>query len=737
MKIITSKLAEISVFTILISLLSSCTLFYLDQQEEATKKVIFNFKSYVNGYGNDATVPEVDMYMFNNGILKSITHHTVSDNIITFELADDAKAGTKLFFLADTDKAVDYSHLVEGKSLESDFLIHQIDELSDEANEVPTEFYAGILDCDATEVKSTTAVAMERGVARLDINIPKELNLSIESMDLSNILMNSYVFKQPEGAIIPQFKAADFHKRFSTPLTTTASAVYNLLEQTTSNSQLVLNAKLSGKETSITVDMPLKISRNNIYDINITESGGGIEATLVIREWEDGGGIDVDPDHKFNKIDLDNSELPSYVRVAKTLDTIFIPSCIETFKVAIASDAEIDIQVDGDIVVTPSLSADSYINTSYNITSSLRAETKIAYMNIKNKNLTDYYGNKIVLVLEKSEINYTGKLLEYFQPDGNISFNSYIDGDLGTIEVPEDTIFEDIEAGDWLRFEDIASEKSTLSLLRAGFRPNDMENNGTVQEYSFKVTHKTGVVENIKISRISYSLPVVKMRDNYWCMYNLRGNTRKFEDQILEVKDDLYNFLGTCSSDDLIKYAGDGYKGTDLNGLKFGLLEFPSDIPGEPAVRKFAYENYEASDSPGAPGTIKTCPDGYNVPSLEEIHTILNDFKMPDNNIFAWNATGGRQHFIAQTRNLIHRDSVYGNVNIYSSSDVVSTPKLVLYGLGFQNSPDLLNKAESYMAYDKGLWRLYNSNSEVRAGSYTGYVTQYIRCIKTPGFFLY
>ena len=110
--------------------------------------------------------------------------------------------------------------------------------------------------------------------------------------------------------------------------------------------------------------------------------------------------------------------------------------------------------------------------------------------------------------------------------------------------------------------------------MLAGWKPNDPEADGRVQEGKLKILSESGeTLEEYTIRRRNYGLPVVNVDGTWWCKYNLQGNVKRFEDQI-SIQDDpakdvsLYDYLTTCSDEEWLAIWGDSYQGDNPNGLK-------------------------------------------------------------------------------------------------------------------------------------------------------------------------
>ena len=709
--------------------------------------IVLNFNPFTDS--SNATTPEVstvNMLIFKDNILrKKITHKLDLSNKISIAL-DDLK-DSKSYFISDPNNMTDYA-LTAGITTELDFAKQHTRKPNSEAGEVVDLFYTGIKDFTNTTDYSNVNFEMVRGVARLDISLEPNAAITVQKAKLTNVSLNAYVYKQPE-ATTEVFEKGDFEKIFTPTLTANTEAVFYLLEQQADNSTLELEVQIAGVKRNLVAKLPSKILSNNIYDVKISGVGATLNAYITARAWAVGEDVDAIPDMEFTKVDIEQSDLKGYIRVSATKDTLFVPSSNSTFKLAIAANSEVEVMAAGDIVMTPHIATDSYLQNSYNITTTPQSQEKIAYLKIRNKYLEHDYDDKIVIVLEETKIKYTGKLLEYVQDVGAIQFGTYIDGDLGTIQIPATSEIVNQTTPEWIRFKDTESTIPAYSSrsFQGGYRPNNMAENGNIEELSFSVKHATGELEHIKISRVQNALPVVTIHGQYWCMYNLRGHARTVSDQILEYKENLFEFLATCTNEELVYYAGDVYKGTDLNGLEFDVHTTPPAAEGGTPKKSFVFKNYETSNYPGAQGSIKTCPDGYSIPKESDMQNIVTHILFGQTQSTVWQAGLGKQELGVQTRDLTYKGLKfgYGTVNVYYSKAYGEKNKLVLYSLGYKGMYYAMATDRGLFLYQKPdnslavTWAFYHTNHRVYNETYSSpTTTRYIRCIKEPtDYFIY
>ena len=737
-----NKTAKVLILIFLVLGLNSCD---KDKESLSDPLVVLNFKPFTDdSHAIDPEVSTINMLIFKNDVLtKNITHKLDLSNKISIAVEDIKDS--KSYFISDPNNMTDYA-LTEGITSELDFAKQHTRKLNIEAGEVVDLFYTGVKDFTGTTDYSNLNFEMVRRMARIDISLESHADITVHSAKLKNVSLNSHVYKQSEP-VTDVFEKGNFEKKFNPILTTNTEAVFYLLEQQTTNSILELEVQIAGVTTMLAAKLPSKIAPNNIYNIKISGNGTTLQAHITARAWGVGEDIEAVPDMEFTKVDVEHSDLKGYIRLSATKDTLFVPSSNTTFKLTIAANSEVDVIAEGDIVMTPHIATGSYLQNSYDITTTPKDQAKIAYLKIKNKYIEQDYDDRIVIVLEETNIKYTGKLLEYVQKVGTIQFGTYIDGDLGTIQIPATSQIIDQTTPEWIRFKDMASTIPAYSSrsFQGGYRPNNMAKNGETEELSFSVKHATGELEHIKISRVQNALPVVTINGQYWCMYNLRGHARTVSDQILEYKENLFEFLTTCTDDQLIYYAGDIYKGTDLNGLPFDLVTTP--VAGGEPTKKFLFMNYNTSNSPGAQGSIKTCPDGYAIPKESDMQSIAGNFLIY-NNIITWDAALGKQVIGVHSRTPNYKNFPVGNINIYYTKAADETAKLVLYGLGYQTNNAAINRSKTPFLFQSSgnsnalSWSFYINNHRVRHDSKDGVdaVTsaRTVRCIKeSTGYFVY
>lgn len=737
---------------IITTLILSITLLCGCEKENKVKvsenSVVLKLNSFANeSSSTEQTLSEIDMFIFQDGILNSILSDKLegSNKISVIFNEND---NTKVFFLADPNQITDYSNLVIGESLESDFIKMKTRNLDFGKKEDVAPLYIGVTDFKKMEMQNKV-VNMRYAVARMDMKIKSESKVEVLEIKITDLSTGSYVINNGDDIDSESMKM-DFESTFTEPLTSDTQGICYLFEQKTNNSQIEIKAKYNGIKTIIRANLPSNIERNKIYNLNISGLGSTLNAEIIPQAWEVEDDVNAKPDLLLAKINTTESQYPEYIRVSADLDTLFVPSVNESIKLVISSLMEIDVEIDGDSegVITALPSEGNPLNHSFEITTERRTFEQTIFLKVKNKTSADYQGDRIVIILEKNETEYTGALFDYLNKDLVINFNKYTDGDWGTIKIPKLSTIETLNIPEWIKFEEeelISSDYSTYRVL-GGFRPNNMAENGTVQEYTFKIKHQSGVTDEIKISRISNSLPVVNVDNQYWCMYNLQGNARKFEDQILTLQDDLFEYLKTCSDQEFITLMGDGYKGTDLNGMN---VKYYTVTESGVEKQKLSFENYAESNLKGQTGSIKTCPDGYMIPEISDMENVLANFTGTNLAVpIFWTYKQMMTHLFVKNNLVLDGQEVKDVTHVYYSKSRIGdtvdnpTPKLVFYGLGYQENNMDLKPFQSLFTMGKigRFWGVFNEAYKMNSqGNHipTDVTVRYIRCIKEPGFFIY
>lgn len=611
-------------------------------------------------------------------------------------------------------------------------------------------------------------VPMTRSFARLDIE-PKD-GVGIKSITLGEVAQAVHLFEQPSVPMPGSAKRTQLTKKYENPLTQRQDGALYLYEQTGKKIQVEVKADINGVENILTAALPATIKRNHVYSLRVVGMGANIGLVVDEQSWKTGDVIEATPDlTKKVTVDVERSTLPATVMVNANKDTVYIPYWGETFKLALKANTELEVKLNGmeagdpEITVTPAApvtraSAETgaqiieanVVNVNTRLTAPGSKE-RYVYLEIRNKNLSNYYGDRIVLVIQKNATVFSGRIYELFDGKTACNMTEYADGVLGFVEVPATSTFT--ATGKWLKVEEQAgtpagshaTAQTKRYKIHAGYKPNDPEADGRIQEGSFKVTHTNGKTETYPISRPNNGLPVILVDGKYWAKFNLKGNARSFEDQIqindpAAQKPDLYEYLKTCSDEEYMRLMGDAYKGWHTEGLKL-------KYNGEGATPAFTYENY--ASTPGGP-TINSadptqhCPPGYQIPNSADDYFFLFGNR---NTTFPTPDADTEQRTVFSHGGVSRTAHRYSRLNI--AHDGGTIPRLYLNKIEFSKN----GQSYSYTLFSSGI-QTNNTTMDLNLTLFanttaTGHLTQAggklltqtnrgvnftraIRCVKSP-----
>lgn len=579
--------------------------------------------------------------LFDNGYLKSLfSGLSVSDAGILhgIELGENQEA--VFYLLANTESALSHGKLIPGSLSEEQFRKLVIS-LPPSSEEGAAPFLTGNLRVSDL-MKKNGELLLTRGIARFDIQ-PGD-GLQVISVRASGVAGSSYLLPQESVESPQDTERIELARTYKNPLEAETEGIFFLNEQTTVDACLSIDVKTADRSMTLTASLPAQIKRNHIYTIHVAAGNNNGRVAIQEQPWDTNDVTETKPDLTTKiRVNVNGSDLPNGVEVSESREEVFVPCYGETFTLALDTKADVEVRLVGEdvansgVTVTPLADAGGgSLNSQFRVTTSrapISGKERVLYLEVRNKNLSQYYGDRIKLVVQPRKIQYPKNIMDLW--DGNFSFNmkEYMDGDFGVAELSDGSTlsFQPIDAdgktsaSKWIKLEPItdhipgqpASQMGNGLTSRyrvlVGYRPNDPEADGRIQRGVFTVTYPNGRTESDTISRPNQGLPVVDMGYRYWCKFNLRGNARSFEDQI-KINDsaarveDLYQYLRTCPSEEYIRIIGDAYKGRNTTGLKLKLNE---------TDRLFFYENYEGTEAGGLINSSKAtehCPPGYQLP---------------------------------------------------------------------------------------------------------------------------
>lgn len=699
---------------------------------------------------NSQEITGLSGYLFESGVLAEIYPTlSVDANGVVGGMNVPINPDARLYLLANVTGMLDNAQLVKGSTTEVDFknLTVTSDPLPAKGTPLVMTGYrdvSGILSDGRAEFSLT------RSFARLDVE-PMS-GVVIENIVVNQVANSVYLFAQDPVRTPENAERGTLEKVYEVPLDTKEEGVFYLYEQTGGTVEAIITARINGVKNMLKATLPGVIRRNHLYNLRVSEVDAKIEVTVQEFPWQSGETTDATPDLTQEiKIDEIHSVLSSGVRINNDKDTVFIPHYGSDFKLALKADAELEVRLngagDGGITVTPSVSArtssegsagvDNVFDVVTELTSPSSPE-RYLYLEIRNKNLTEYYGDKIVIVIEKSTTLFSGKIKQYTTGTA-CTIDEYADGELGFIEIPSE--YELACTGEWIKAEEETTEGKRRYRILGGYRPNDPEADGRIQNGTFTVTRPDGGTETYPVSRPNNGLPVVMLDGKYWCKFNLKGNARSFDDQIqitdaVAQETDLYSYLKTCTDEQYIALMGDAYKGITPTGLELMYTGTGS--------ASFAYRNYSTTNAVSkindTTDPTRHCPPGYQIPSTVDYDNILGNratnFTGEDQEVQTSYTLNGRQHTVYRYKrqDVIH-DGDTVPVMYLNKLELGTDEPYALFGSGSQSN-------NTDMDFSFVLFATVGPNSQL-CGNYfsrtdrPAAMTRAIRCIKSPVEFIY
>lgn len=408
--------------------------------------------------------------------------------------------------------------------------------------------------------------------------------------------------------------------------------------------------------------------------------------------WDDNG-YTLKPFEGAISIDKDNSVLPAGVSVSEDNKTIMLPYGYEDFEVKIKSDDELEFVGNDNNVVSLAIKADA--GTEMNTFVVKRAylapseEEKTEVLRFRRKGLNEVYSEDNIKVVIATNPNTVSGMIAFNNVKKTHNFNDYVENEIGVFELAEDKKIDvrfDTDEDRWVKIQTLADNNRRHKVI-AGWRANDPKADGREQKAYIIISNNDGSQkEEYTVVRRNYGLPVVKVGKTWWCKYNLRGNVKKFSDQILTPNDpargqELSAHLTSCSEEELLKIMGDQYQVPHHEGMK---LMYDSR-------NKYYHTNFK--DNTGDFGnTTPTdmAPTGYRIPTSDAFKYLMSGNNMQLTTLSGEYSNGQVGQNSANIVYDIHKRNVsffggtYGDIRFYEFKVKGEEKSVILFGLGHQ-----------------------------------------------------
>ncbi|WP_304302514.1 hypothetical protein [Phocaeicola plebeius] len=722
-------------------LLSGCQKEKIRQDNAADGSLRISIVSSGMNYGitteSETNIHTLDAYHFENGILSESFNSLQIDEKGVCRLDIKQKNGM-LYFLANDANITSRANLTNNVTTLEEFL-----QLTATADEMTSK---SLLMSGHTELDGENAslsVSLKRAVARIDLESAFQ-DAEVNSITIRDIALTGLVNEGGEKSVLTNIEKTDLTKDFGEqPFKNKKESLYYLPEQTADGHAVEILMAVNGGWHRLKTTLP-PLKRNTVYTLKVYGNGANLNVEVLTDNWENGDSSESGLTLK-GLVDKENSQLSEGVTVNERGDTVFVPFWNSNFQLTLAAESGAQVSVLGEVegvTVTPASQSRSLSPIAeFNVSSRQKmpgSKSEYMYLDVYNDQIQT---GRVVLVFTPNPVQMSG-LIEFDQ-NGECNFNRYVDGELASLILPEGktaTLKFAEEEAHWMK---LAPEGSNTYRLLGGWKPNDPKADGREQAGELIITNEDGShPETYTIRRLNWGLPVVNINGTWWCKYNLRGNVKNFNDQILINSDpakdsSLADYLTSCSDNEFLYILGDQYQAGNPDGLKL-----------THNGASFYYEGYKSqTDNFGTLAPTVMAPDGYQIPDFDDYRffTGSTNFNLGYFNPGAFNnGLGQRLNFKVVERNATFQGLQYGPITFYDFEYEGS--HWTICGLGHQWDATSISKMMILLAtYGNGgsTWMIEGySNSEGRGNwfKYTGnnaQKTRTIRCIKTPVEYIY
>lgn len=627
--------------------LLSCTEQF-EKEQHKTENLTVNVQlATLSTEAAENELDDVSVYLFSDGRLKGTQNEVRLNHGEPCRIPLTYSEGDHLYFVSQTGKV-----MTSVPESEAEFC--KVQGRAYEEESVPVFVTGGI---SLSKTKPNT-VKLVRGVARIDLNIAGE-NISVKRVELHDMATQGYLFGQ-EGGTIPEVASrgtlvADHADQPLTGLSTGVFYVYEQQAEKMQKSKVHLTYQMDGQEHTVEAELPQTLQRNKIYTLNLIRKQN-VDLSVAVTPWGKGEETDLSPDLTQRiLINKELSHLPTGARISEKGDTLFLPETGGTATLAFRSI--------GQVVCESASAADVQVvqtgengKNMFTVTGVSRVTGQpTAYIDLlmsREGMITTV--NRVTVVLPATSIQlYKDKSLTQSEMfvDGVLDYGKYVDGTLGYLVVPEGSKVE-VTNGIWIRLDEqseVTMAGKDIYRVEGGFKPNDLEADGRVQEASVSV----GDGNTFVFKRRNWGLPVVEINGVYWCKYNLRGNAKKFEDQVSircdrDTVQSLEGFLRTyminhpvyeedynmevkipksVSAMELFyKLLGEGYQSGKLQGMRFKSNKILSAWGDSIMSDKYYYPGYDTyywEQETGLLPADSLAPDGYKIPENSDFMKLV------------------------------------------------------------------------------------------------------------------
>lgn len=722
-------------------LLSGCQKEKIRQDNAADGSLRISIISSGMNYGitteSETNIHTLDAYHFENGILSESFNSLQIDEKGVCRLDIKQKNGM-LYFLANDANITSRANLTNNVTTLEEFL-----QLTATADEMTSKnlLMSGHTELDGEN--TSLSVSLKRAVARIDLESAFQ-DAEVNSITIRDIALTGLVNEGGDKSVLTNIEKTDLTKDFGEqPFKNKKESLYYLPEQTADGHAVEILMAVNGGWHRLKTTLP-PLKRNTVYTLKVYGNGANLNVEVLTDNWENGDSSESGLTLK-GLVDKENSQLSKGVTVNERGDTVFVPSWNSNFQLTLAAESGAQVSVLGEVegvTVTPASQSRSLSPVAeFNVSSRQKmpgSKSEYMYLDVYNDQIQT---GRVVLVFTPNPVQMSG-LIEFDQ-NGECNFNRYVDGELASLILPEGktaTLKFAEEEAHWMK---LAPEGGNTYRLLGGWKPNDPKADGREQAGELIIADEDGShPETYTIRRLNWGLPVVNINGTWWCKYNLRGNVKNFNDQILinsdPAKDNsLADYLTSCSDNEFLHILGDQYQAGNPDGLKL-----------THNGASFYYEGYKSqTDNFGTLAPTVMAPDGYQIPDFDDYRFFTGgtNYNLKYFNPGSFNnGLGQRLNFKVVERNATFQGLQYGPITFYDFE--YEGNHWTLCGLGHQWDAANISKMMILLAtYGNGgsTWLMEGYSHSDGRGNWFKYAgnnaskTRTIRCVKTPVEYIY
>lgn len=703
-------------------------------------------QSMMEGTASDAEsrVNTLSGYRFENGVLDEVfSGLTVDDDgICRFY---PSRADGRVYFLANASDVDGMDNVRPDVTTEDDFLGITA---TSESMVVDGIVMTGRMELAPGSTHQPASASLKRSVARIDLD-PQYKGVEVHSVTLKDIADRGYVNVQDDARQPGTAETADMLKSFDgQPFKQRKATLFYLCEQGGGTHEVEVAATMNGAWQRLRTTLP-PIRRNTVYTLKVYGVGASLKVEVLSDEWESGVSSGSALESK-GWIDRSASTMSEGVRLNERGDTLFIPYMESSAQLALLAESGIEVRVNGLVegatVTTRKVTRNMQKVATVDVASAYKLPGSVqeyVYLDLFRQNVQV---GRIVLSFAPNPVDMEGILK--FDADRVCDLGRYADGRLATFTVGGGKVMRlEFDNGEpqWARLD--AGGQDNVYCLEGGWRPNDPEADGRVQTLRLIVSDfDGGNAETYTVKRRNWGLPVVNVNGVWWCKYNLRGDVKDFNDQIL-VKSDpvgsgsVADYLKSCSDEEFLSLLGDQYQAGNTKGLK--LTYDGAD---------FHYAGFDGNINTdfGSLNSTAMAPDGYEVPGYNHYRFFAwgNDCGLGYGSNAFNNQLGQRLTYTITERVISVDGGEYGPINYYDFN--YNGAHWVMLGLGNQSgggtgslSKMVVLMATSGIAGKTWMLEGYPASSPTGRATWIKYAdadkrnTRTIRCVKTPVNYIY